>query len=110
MSHLALVNPPTDVQHAVAAAVNACHGWKPTLMEDKPAHVVPRPPPPSIEAQVCGYINDPLSVVWPAVDAMVLLAIIVVLVMWVTRLHHLPGFRQARRAAVAGYAVTRRRS
>jgi hypothetical protein len=71
-THLALIDPPQDVQTAVVAVVHACQGWQPTEVP-LPEHSIA--PPSSLavphqsltEAQVCSFITHPTEHAWDAV-------------------------------------------
>ena len=61
---MARINPPAEVQAAVAAALRTCHAWQPVVVP--PSRVDPRQPaalshlPMTIEAAICDTIDD-----WP---------------------------------------------
>lgn len=66
-THLAYLDPPADVQPAVAAVKQACAGWHKTEVSD-----VEHPrlssdvavPHALTEAQICSFIADPSQGFW----------------------------------------------
>jgi hypothetical protein len=105
-THPELINPPADVQTAVAAVVKACGDWQPTQVETRPP-LAPQAAAPSLsEAQVCGFIQHPYAQVWDAMGVALMLALFLIVVVWGLSLHRLPGaiWRLARRTAYAAAA------
>lgn len=94
--YLALINPPMDVKSSVAAAVQACQHWKPTLLTvpDKPVPFTPGDGHGLAEA--CRYLTDPTGTTMYVMEQTALVAFtiaaVVVAFIWMTGLHHLPGF------------------
>lgn len=94
-THLALVNPPADVQATYSAFVQACQNWHPTEVPNLrlPISQLPPPPPPSAVPDVsgvCHYIQDPMGSLMPTFWLLSLF-VVVILFFWITKLHHLPG-------------------
>ncbi len=62
---MARLNPPTDVQEAIAVALRACHAWQPAVaprpaLAEGPAPILFTSTPQTVEAGVCDLIDA-----WP---------------------------------------------
>jgi hypothetical protein len=107
-THQELINPPTDVQAAVAAVIKACGEWQPTQVENLPPHLPVRdlkPTTPNMsEAMVCSFIQNPTAAAaaWMAFDTGVMLSVLLVGFILITGIYRLPRtvWRLVRRLAM----------
>ena len=92
-THPALINPPADVQAAVAEVVRACHGWAPTQVPDLPLN----PPLVTVdhmvttEADVCNLILHPYEGLWAALWVVLFFVLVLALFGWAVQIHRWPG-------------------
>jgi hypothetical protein len=92
-THPELLNPPPDVQEAVAGVIKACGMWEPTQVENLPPHLpaAGQTAPGLSEAQICGFIQHPDALVWSGVNIVLMIATLFAAFVWAFRLHRLPG-------------------
>ena len=94
-THLLYLDPPADVQPAVAAVKQACAGWHRTAAWDVPEH--PRlssdvaVPHALTEAQICSFIAGPSQGFWAGVNVTLMLILVVSALYWAFCLYPIPG-------------------
>ncbi len=93
VTHPEFINPPPDVQAAVAAVIKACGEWHPTQVPNLPPSLptASQATPGLTEAQVCGFIADPAHEVWFAFGTGIFVTLLVVMVVLVLGVHRRPG-------------------
>lgn len=88
-AHMEYINPPQDVQDAVAAVVHACAGWAPTEVQNQnPPHASSAP----LESQVCGFIHDPAFPLWVVFYTTMGLTTLLSCAVFMSGLYRLPGW------------------
>ncbi len=103
MTHMALIDPPQEVQQAVTAIKRACADWRPIEVQDK-SLLSPSGEPPRVkstittEAKICSLVNNPDGVMWDLFIPMFIIVGMIWLIGWMLQIHKIPMaiFRLAR--------------
>lgn len=95
-THLALINPPEDVQTTYAAFIQACQNWKPTEIPELSIDQIPLPHPsantwPSV-TDACGFIQHPDTMLVAVLWTFLFLFVIIIGFFYFTKLHYLPYY------------------